>query len=190
MSNYEKTLNETLVSALWREMTQNFGHRWTNSYGESDQGNTWGKGLAGMTATDLGRGIRRCIEARMEWPPSLPEFAGLCTPSSKDLGLPDTETAYRAACNSDWSIHPAVYHAAKKVGTWKLGHEAEAFTRPLFIKAWNNVIEMVRRGEPIDQPAPEMLRIAGAPESKEKRMEMGRAHVAQIRAILRGEVSA
>lgn len=170
------------ISKLWRLMTEVFGYRWASAYGTTDQSGTWGKGLAGLTAEDIGRGVRRVIELGMDWPPSLPEFRKLCEPDENDLGLPTMELAYRAASCRDWSLHPAVYHAAKIVGQWELEQKPEHITRPLFAKAWETVVKRIRSGEQLEGPidAPRIER------SREARSASGRAHMANIQRILKG----
>jgi hypothetical protein len=122
----------------------------------------------------------------MDWPPSLPEFRKLCMVSEADLGLPDCERAYRAAARLDWSLHPAVYAAAKIVGTFQLRNDAQASTRPKFEKAWASVVDRIRRGEVLEQPVdvPRLERF------EKTRKDVGRAYVDKMRSILRGEASA
>ncbi len=179
-------LADGLMGQLWRLMTEVFGYRWASAYGTSDQSGTWAKGLAGLTGDDLARGVRKVIELGMDWPPSMPEFRKLCLPSEADLGLPEFEQAYRAAARLDWTLHPAVYAAAKIVGTYKLRYDAESSTRPKFEKAWDSVVERIRRGEVLEQP----VDVPRLERCERTRKDAGRAYVAKMRAILRGEVSA
>lgn len=61
-------------------MTRMYGHRWTSNYGERDDG-TWARGLRGITAEQLGKGIQRILEPSATadgWPPTLPEFRAMC----------------------------------------------------------------------------------------------------------------
>lgn len=187
MNQIAKPLSDSLTKSLWRMMGSTFGHRWISSYGESDVDDIWARGLAGLTAEDIGRGVRACVDLRMDWPPSMPEFRGLCLPTDAELGLPSIELAYRAAARLDWSLHPAVYVAAKAVGTYRMRNDAEAVTRPKFSKAWADVVERVRRGEVIEQPVQDVPRLG---RCEKARKETGRAHVANIQAILRGEIQA
>lgn len=172
-------LPETIVAKLWRLMTEVFGHRWASAYGASDSG-TWAKGLAGLDSEDVGRGVRRVIEAGMDWPPSLPEFRKLCEPDEADLGLPTMNQAYRAAARRDWSLHLAVYHAAKIVGIWELEQKPEYITRPQFEKAWGSIVKRIRAGEKLDGPidAPKIER------SKESKSNHAKLHLEKIRQIL------
>lgn len=74
------TLSERDIDALWLRMAQMFGHRWASSYGAADRGGMWRKGLDGLTQADVAIGLRACMEAAMDWPPTLPQFRALCRP--------------------------------------------------------------------------------------------------------------
>jgi len=73
------------MDRLWEAMADVYGHRWVSSYGADPQkgaGQTWAKGLAGLTGHQLAAGIESCITSAESWPPTLPEFRALC------LGIP------------------------------------------------------------------------------------------------------
>lgn len=67
-------------------MAEIYGHRWTSAYGETADdcgaGETWAKGLAGVTGEQLGEGLKACVASADPWPPTLPEFRARC------LGIP------------------------------------------------------------------------------------------------------
>lgn len=67
-------------------MAEIYGHRWTSAYGETADdagaGETWAKGLAGITGEQLGEGLKACLASADPWPPTLPEFRARC------LGIP------------------------------------------------------------------------------------------------------
>lgn len=169
-----------MIRELWGLMGSAFGNRWVSSYGETDYDGIWAMGLSGLTRDDLIRGVGKCVKAGMDWPPSLPEFRQLCEPDERDLGLPTMEQAYNAAARRDWSIHPAVYHAAKIVGVWDLEQKPEYITRPQFAKAWATVVERVRNGEQLPGPI-EAPRLERKPEM---RREVGRNAMANIKQML------
>lgn len=79
-------LAEPLVARLWTRMTEIYNHRWTSANGEDPRGSagqTWAKGLAGLTPQQIGSGLEAAIARGDGWPPTLPEFRGLC------LGIPE-----------------------------------------------------------------------------------------------------
>lgn len=62
-------------------MAEIYGHRWTSAYGDNPNEGaalTWAKGLGGMTPQQLADGLRNCIASADPWPPTLPEFRGMC----------------------------------------------------------------------------------------------------------------
>lgn len=65
------------IALLWERMTMIYGHKWTSSYGEKDDG-TWRKGLADVSPDQIGTGLERCRTSDDEWPPTLPIFRSRC----------------------------------------------------------------------------------------------------------------
>lgn len=60
-----------------------FGQRWavnlpTEKAAIEDMMQTWEQGLAGINAQQIARGLSRCVEGKLEWPPTLPEFRAMC----------------------------------------------------------------------------------------------------------------
>ena len=167
-------------------MARIYGHRWTSSYGETDDG-TWLKGLQGLTPAQVGRGLSRCATHRPDgWPPTLPEFRALCTPAptTEDLGLPPLDAAYREAALADrdhqWS-HPAVYAATQATGLFELRTLPESKSRPLFERAYEVVPRRVLAGEQFDTPVPRALEKLPVPA----RADVVEAALTAIRALLR-----
>ena len=61
-------------------MAKIYGHKWTSSYGESDDG-TWLAGLYDVTIDQVRYGLERLrVDGERIWPPTLPEFRLLCLP--------------------------------------------------------------------------------------------------------------
>lgn len=54
-----------------------YGHKWTSAYGTKDDG-TWFAVLAGITPEQIGAGLKHCVSAGEEWPPSAPMFRQMC----------------------------------------------------------------------------------------------------------------
>ena len=70
---------------LWLRMADIYGPRWTSAYGDDPDGTageTWAKGLAGVTPQQLATGLTASIASADPWPPTLPEFRARC------LGIP------------------------------------------------------------------------------------------------------
>lgn len=70
-------------------MASIYGHKWTSSFGDEDKNETWGRGLAGITPQQLADGLETCVTQNFDWPPSLPEFRGLCLGVNGNLSAED-----------------------------------------------------------------------------------------------------
>jgi hypothetical protein len=77
----------------------------------------WAAELHGFTEAELRRGMEGC--RRLEWPPTLPEFIGLCRPPiHPELAHAEAQVQMRARDRGDpedWS-NPAIFYAAADMG--------------------------------------------------------------------------
>lgn len=76
---------EKVIERLWSRMTQLYGHKWTSSYGEFDQDDTWAMGLADLSLDQIKTGFVACLDSDEEWPPTLPQFRQLCKERKPDV---------------------------------------------------------------------------------------------------------
>ena len=79
------TLPQQHCRTFWLRMAEIYGHRWSSSFGDDPDGSageTWAKGLAGVSAPQLAAGLSACIASADPWPPTLPDFRARC------LGIP------------------------------------------------------------------------------------------------------
>ena len=138
-----------------------------------------------MTPAQVGHGLSRCATHRADgWPPTLPEFRALCTPTAEDLGLPTPDAAYREAALADrdhqWS-HPAVLAAAQAAGLFELRTLPEAKSRPLFEWAYEIVTRRVLAGEQFAAPIPQALEKLPTPT----RPDVAETALTAMRSLLR-----
>ena len=54
-----------------------YGHQWASQQGDSPN-DTWVRGMQDIGPTELTRGLTALLDRGEAWPPSLPEFRGLC----------------------------------------------------------------------------------------------------------------
>jgi hypothetical protein len=74
-------LSPTKRRALWKAFAELYGHKWTSSYGDNPDAGaavTWGKVLGDITAQQLADGLSACAKSADPWPPTLPQFRGMC----------------------------------------------------------------------------------------------------------------
>lgn len=99
-------------------MASLFGHKWTSAYGdEVDVDGMWSRALAGLTEDDLKNGFNRLALEGSDWPPSAPEFRGLCLNMDRNHES-DREHRARAAAHAKWlDENPQVLRIEDKTAT-------------------------------------------------------------------------
>ena len=114
-------LTDQHMAQLWERMARIYLHRWTSGAGDADDG-TWLTGLQALTPERLAHGLRQCIARGDPWPPTLPEFRGLC------LDVPDEHHAIEAALHG-WPdgdpIGGVAANMRRLAGSWDRSHLSE-----------------------------------------------------------------
>lgn len=141
-------------------------------------GDTWAKGLAGLSPEQLGRGLEACITRTDPWPPVLAQFRALC------LGIPDLADV-RADMARDGSRRaPFTVLVGRGMDAYRYrmadAREADRMLR----EAYEAAREAVMRGEPLPEPLPELAQDTAAPVPATP--ESARAHLAEIQRALYG----
>lgn len=83
-----------VLRRIWERMLAIYPHRWGSALGAAPQhpdgkftvaGETWAKGLAGLTTEHIATGLRNCVTRSNGdgWPPALDQFRAWC------LDIPD-----------------------------------------------------------------------------------------------------
>lgn len=141
----------------------------------------WAEELAGFTGEELATGLAACRER--PFPPTLPEFMVLCRPPIN----PEVAFHEAAFCTAqrrrgergDWS-HPAIYHAAVKVGQHDILNCAYATLKA----RWNKALaDELARGE--WEPVPDAVQALPEPrktvmsdaQAKQAMQKLGAADV-------------
>lgn len=167
------------IEVLFKTFARRWSHRWEKTFTDPKARALWKRDLQALGVTDWLMGVGLHKSASLEWPPSPAEFAALCHPTAEDLGLPDIDTAYRRACVSSWT-HPAIYEAAKRVGTFEIRSMPESKSRPLFERAYKAVCAEVLAGAVFEVPKRTALQHKPAPARREVAME----HLAKMKSIV------
>ncbi|MER5080553.1 replication protein P [Providencia stuartii] len=155
---------------------------------------TWSKGLleAGITTEQqLKYGLRKARQEESPFWPSLGQFVKWCQPEPADHGLPSVRQAYTEACRkshpaadrSSWS-HPAVYIAAREVGSFELTNLPSSQSQPLFERAYAIAVRRVMAGEDLNTEIPKALPEQPAPRPVDP--EVARKHIDRLKKMLRG----
>lgn len=147
------------MTRLWLRMSEIFGHKWVSQYGP-DPLDTWAKRLGGMSQQEIAIGVNACANSNLQWPPSLPDFCGMCQPDAASFGLPDSTSAFLEAMRQshapdDWIFsHDAVKLAGAAVGWYDMQRciPSEESLRKRFDSAYGALIGKIQRGEDLSAP--------------------------------------
>lgn len=171
---------------LWERMAAAFPSRWTPSMGETPQhpdgsltvaGDTWARGLAGLTGEQLARGLEMAIAASTGgWPPTLPVFKAWC------LGIPSFAQVKADLLRKDAERMPFTVAVWRRLDPWSYRHAPELVADKLLERAYQDVHEAVMRGEALPQPEPALEHKPEPP--KPRNPEVAKACMAEIRERL------
>ena len=79
--NLESEAMDRMMVKLWERLAEMYGPRWVSSYGEpgGKAFQTWSRALKDASPDNIKRGLHRCLRRDEQgWPPTLPEFLGMC----------------------------------------------------------------------------------------------------------------
>ncbi|EKO3431511.1 replication protein P [Vibrio fluvialis] len=155
---------------------------------------TWARGLIEAKITSykqLQWGLLKARRSESPFWPSLGQFIAWCHPDPADYGLPTPVMAFReasrkshpAADRSNWS-HPAVYVAAREVGSFELTNLPSSQSQPLFERAYKIAIRRVMAGEDLNVEIPKALPPRPAPRPVES--EVAKQNIERLKRMLKG----
>ncbi len=137
----------------------------------------WIRTLSDIAPERIIAGLRRAIK-QSEYLPTIHTIRKFCEPSFKELGLPDTHSAYIEACRAatpkaeqHWS-HPAVYLAGAASDWFFIASSSEAKAFPVFKRNYEILSERVMNGEQLDLPVTKAIpETISTPLSKEQQKQ-------------------
>lgn len=150
-----------MISTLWGQLTDIYGARFINVFGEKDSG-VWQIALNDLDEDSIRQGLYLMMrDKRFEtWPPTCLEFRHLCLSGKVEKSLPTVHQAFNEArqnalcSNPVWS-HQAIKCAVKYVGveTVNSPYTAEAFQK--FKKGYEKICARIHEGYEIPAIADE-----------------------------------
>jgi hypothetical protein len=174
-----------LLRRLWERMAAIFPHRWTSAMGASPQdstgaltiaGDTWGRMLADLTPEQFARGLEACGAGSDGWPPSLPEFRGMC------FGIPLLAQVRLELRPGAPDVSPFTRLVYLHLDPWALRHadarDAERMVRDAYGLAYDHVM----RGGALPQAPAAVLEDKPEPP-KPADPEVARAALAECREL-------
>lgn len=154
-----------MIATLWLQLTDIYGSRFVNPYGEKDSG-VWYQALNDLNEDDLQFGIDAMMrDMRFEtWPPNCTQFRHLCIKQTRTDALPSVHQAFNEAVAnllfSDarrWS-HPAVKFTVKYLGIEKItfGRKDKAFAE--FSACYQRVCKRIADGHQVPEVSDEEVK--------------------------------
>lgn len=162
-----------------------YPNRWRAAMGESPQGedgkltvygDTWAKGLAGLTPQQLARGLEACITRTDPWPPVLAEFRALC------LAIPPLGWVREDLQRAHAEREPFTIMVGRRLDMHRYRQADATAADRLLREAYQDAREAVMRGEPLPEPLPQVEHDATPPAPASP--EVARAHLDGIRDLL------
>lgn len=155
ISRESSPASATLMEKLWSLMTDLYGHKWTSVHGLEDTSGVWGKALSGVDKYQIAAGAKACALSGEPWPPSAPEFRGMCLEGGSDLGIPDPVAAWREAVEASsnpttWNFSHPIVSEAGRLTDWfsiRTGTPKAETIQNRFMKRYSELTSKLQRGE-------------------------------------------
>ncbi|VEI25152.1 hypothetical protein [Bordetella bronchiseptica] len=148
-----RSLGDLVVSELRLLYGSKFAQAWEGLTPREVKA-SWGEKLAGLTEAEARVGLVACLGR--DWPPTLPEFIRLCRPwMDPEVAFHEAVAGMAARKRGEmgaWS-HPAVFHAARSVGTHDLLNCGYSVMRSRWERAFRDELARGQWG-PVPMPAP------------------------------------
>lgn len=170
---------------VWERMAAIYPNKWRAAMGESPHsaegklsvyGDTWAKGLTGLTPEELGRGLEACITRTDPWPPVLPEFRALC------LGIPSLAEVREDLQRDGADRAPFTVMVGRRMDPWAYRNADQRAADRMLREAYDDAREARMRGEPLPEPLVQVEH--DAPEPVPATREQAQAHLDEIRRDL------
>ena len=166
---------------LWIRMTEIFGHRWTSAMGEdaaTGSGETWARGLSGLSAEQIRAGIERTIVAAEPWPPTLPEFRSMC------LGIPSLAQVQHNLRDRDSVRAPFSALVWSKLDGFAYGLASAEKAERMLRDAYRLASDHVMAGGALPEARPAVGHDTYRPTPPVEKTEHARAQMAEISRLL------
>jgi hypothetical protein len=169
------------MRTLWLRMTEIYGHRWTSAYGDDcaqGAGETWAKGLAGISAKQLAHGLSTALASADPWPPTLPAFRSMC------LGIPSfaaVKQEFRSGTTTRSGFAVQVWNF---LDGYVFARSPVEKAERLLQEAYNLAAEFVMRGGSLPQPATVAIEKRKPDRAERADPEFARQYIDQVRDLL------
>ncbi len=174
-----------------------YGHKWTSHLGNtaddgagmlSDTAKTWRNYLAGVTQENLKTGFDNLVLRQHDWPPSLPEFRGMCLSRSTDKvpGIDQVIATLVTVAGKKGSIvdrykHPLIFAIGQQIDMHGLRVARQQDAKRLVKAVYDDYINSGYPGFPEHAYESQM---AVTHEKKTVDKELARNHLTSLKANL------
>ncbi len=150
-----------MVNMLFARFHHIYTHKFESAYSDDDTlahaKREWALALRDFPLAAIERTID-AVRTRYSWPPTIAEFLSTLSDAARPEGIPEARDAYQEACfhatrplKHHWR-HPAVYHAARSTGFFRLRSEPEQYVWPEFNRHFQTLVLRVCQGETLSLP--------------------------------------
>jgi hypothetical protein len=185
---------DRVIDFLFVSLSAKYGHRWGSQFTSDDKARVikgeWARGLVGLKAQELRKGLDACIHQYPDWPPTVGQFLVLCKVSRAEAGLPDVVEAWSQISRTDRPFTHGVVLAMRKDAAcnwsdWRMLPEDRALK--LFDPIYRRYIDRALAGEEFELPAmlPEKSRQRIPLEDRLRCMPTVLDEMTKIRNLLR-----
>lgn len=186
---------------LWERMTSAYPFKWAPAMGDSPQhpatlpdgsphpqagqltvaGDTWARGLAGLTGEQIGRGLEGCINSGNPWPPTLTEF------KARALDIPSFAAVSADSVNAGARRMPFTTEVFRRIDLWSYRQAPEIVADKLLKRAYDDVFEDVMRGLQLPAPLPEIEHDDEPTEPPKRTPAVAQSAIAEILRMLKND---
>lgn len=188
--SHSERQTDRVIDYLFLSLSAKYGHRWGSQFTSDDKARVikgeWARGLAGLDAQQMRKGLDRCIHDYPDWPPAVGQFLALCQVTADEAGLPSMVEAWDQICREDREFTHGVVFAMRRDrgcawGDWRLLPQERALK--LFEPIYRQYVERALGGEKFELPVVIEDRRA-RPVTWDERKRHAEGHLAAMRALL------
>lgn len=178
----DNAVPEAWIDSLFGKMSAYYGSRFSDMWRGTDLSDVrraWAVELAGVSRNELKAGVAALITRN--FPPTLPEFIGLCRPPfNLDAALDEAlaQMIRRQSGEDNWT-DPAIYWAMARVGHWDMTHLSRDDLKKRFAACYDDV---KRKGK-VD-PVPPSMNALPKPGQGVTDVHAAQANIAKVKEII------
>lgn len=159
---------QTIAAYVWARMSRAYGNRWNSQFGKPAPAGKmhptmeeWATSLAAARTAlhQVELACKRSLSDYPEWPPTLPQFLGLCDGGPLDYDFPAASAAWAMAqlpaANLPTDGVCEVLRATGQLATAKYADKAKQQTA--FPVIYTTVFRRWLRGKRLDDPVPDVM---------------------------------